>query len=54
VIVELGDFGEFSKTYSAEDIAIYAKITGDANPIHLSDEKAVEKGFKSMVSLFFF
>jgi 3-hydroxybutyryl-CoA dehydratase len=32
--VRVGDSAEFEKTVTAEDIALFARVTGDTNPLH--------------------
>jgi 3-hydroxybutyryl-CoA dehydratase len=36
----VGDSAEFTRTIRDEDIARYAEITGDTNPVHLDEEYA--------------
>jgi 3-hydroxybutyryl-CoA dehydratase len=40
--LEVGQSAEFTKTVSSEDVARFAEITGDFNPVHL-DEAVAEK-----------
>jgi len=42
--LEVGQSAEFTKTVSSEDVARFAEITGDFNPVHL-DEAAAGKSF---------
>lgn len=42
--LEVGQSAEFTKTVSSEDVARFAEITGDFNPVHL-DEAVAEKSF---------
>lgn len=37
---QLGDIGVFSKTITEADIATFAALSGDANPLHLDPEYA--------------
>ena len=39
-----GDKGQLSKKFKREDIEAFAKLSGDFNPIHLSDEYAKSRG----------
>lgn len=47
--IEVGD--EFSTTHfiSAEDVRLFAQVTGDDNPIHLDEEFARESRFGTRV-----
>ena len=38
--IEIGTKATYSKTCSAEDIRQFAKLSGDANPVHLDEEYA--------------
>ncbi len=40
----------YSKTVSSEDIVAFAEISGDRNPIHLSDEFAAKTPFGSRIA----
>lgn len=40
----------YSKTVSSEDIVAFAEISGDRNPIHLSDEFAAQTPFGSRIA----
>lgn len=42
--LEVGQSAEITKTISSEDVARFAEITGDFNPVHL-DEAVAEKSF---------
>ncbi len=42
--LQVGQSAEFTKTVSSEDVARFAEITGDFNPVHL-DEAVAEKSF---------
>ena len=32
--VKVGDWAEFEKTVTAEDVSLFAQVTGDTNPLH--------------------
>lgn len=40
---------QLSKVATREDIAAYAEVSGDRNPLHLSDEAARERGFDGII-----
>jgi len=42
--LKVGDSAEWSKTVTEDDIDLFAKATGDFNPIHL-DQAYAEKTF---------
>ena len=46
----VGDFAEFTKTLSEEDVFLFAGITGDRNPIHTSKEFAAKTRFKERIA----
>lgn len=48
--VEVGQKASFSKTVSEDDIAAFADITGDRNPLHLDGEYAARTRFKQRVA----
>ena len=33
--LKIGDKAQFSKSFTAEEVVLFAKISGDDNPIHL-------------------
>ncbi len=41
---KIGMFAELTKSFSDEDIYLFAKLSGDINPVHL-DENYAEKQF---------
>lgn len=43
--LEVGDYVEFSKTLSEEDVWQFAAASGDTNPLHLDDEFAEQTRF---------
>jgi 3-hydroxybutyryl-CoA dehydratase len=44
--VKIGDTAEFTKTISEQDIAAFAEVTGDNQPLHLDDSYAAKTRFK--------
>jgi 3-hydroxybutyryl-CoA dehydratase len=48
--VSVGDRAEFSKTVSDADIAKFAEVTGDNQPLHLDDAHAAKTRFKRRVA----
>lgn len=40
---------QLSKVATREDIAAYAEVSGDRNPLHLSDEAARARGFDGII-----
>jgi len=44
--VKVGDTAEFTKTVSEQDIAAFAQVTGDNQPLHLDDTYAAKTRFK--------
>ncbi len=41
----LGDRAERTRTFTEDDVAEYAELSGDLNPIHLDDEYAAKSRF---------
>lgn len=48
--LNIGDSAELSKTVTAEDIELFAKATGDFNPIHLDQAYAEKTFFKGRIA----
>ena len=46
----IGDFAEMSKVISEEDIFLFAGITGDRNPVHISREFAAQTRFGERIA----
>lgn len=44
--IKVGDTAELAKTISAQDIATFAEVTGDNQPLHLDGEYAAKTRFK--------
>ena len=45
-----GDTAEMSKTVTEEDIVLFAKVTGDHNPVHVSREFAEKTRFGERIA----
>lgn len=43
--IKIGDKASIEKTFTAEDVATFASITMDKNPIHIDDEYAAKSMF---------
>ena len=48
--LKVGDTAKFSKTVSESDVYLFAGITGDLNPAHVSEEFAKDTFFKTRIS----
>lgn len=48
--LEIGTSANFSKSLTEEDIVLFAKISGDVNPVHLDDAFARETLFKGRIA----
>ena len=49
--VSVGDaLPEVGKVATREDIAAYAEVSGDRNPLHLYDEHAQDRGFDGVIA----
>ncbi|MGZ8463385.1 MAG: MaoC family dehydratase, partial [Candidatus Deferrimicrobiaceae bacterium] len=47
---KVGDTAELSKTVTEEDIVLFAKVTGDYNPVHVSEEFAKKTRFGGRIA----
>jgi len=47
---KVGDFATMKKTVTREDVEIYAKISGDYNPVHLDEEYASNSIFGGCIA----
>ena len=47
---KVGDTAEMSKTVTGEDIDLFAKVTGDHNPVHVSREFAEKTRFGERIA----
>jgi len=48
--LSVGSSASFSKTVSAQDIATFAEVTGDTNPLHLDADYAARTRFKAPIA----
>lgn len=48
-VYEEGDIYEYVFSFTQEDVNLFAKITGDDNPIHLNEEYAQKTIFKRRI-----
>lgn len=48
--LSLGQSAEFGKTISSEDVALFAQITGDFNPVHLDEAEAAKSLFGGRIA----
>jgi 3-hydroxybutyryl-CoA dehydratase len=48
--IKLGDTAKFSKTVSESDVYLFAGVTGDLNPAHVSEEYAKDTFFKTRIA----
>jgi 3-hydroxybutyryl-CoA dehydratase len=45
-----GEQASISKTVNEEDIELFAKVTGDYNPVHINDDFAAKTRFKGRIA----
>lgn len=43
--IEVGESAEYSRTVSAQDVAHFAELSGDFDPIHMNDEYAARSRY---------
>src|SRR3989338_1060615 len=48
--IRIGDKAEFERVISTEDVDLFAKLTGDFNPVHINDAYAMKTRFKGRVA----
>jgi phosphate butyryltransferase len=48
--LKVGDSASLSRTLTAEDIKIFAIMSGDVNPAHLDEEYAANSQFKKVIA----
>jgi 3-hydroxybutyryl-CoA dehydratase len=48
--INVGDTAKFSKTISESDVYLFAGVTGDLNPAHVSEEYAKDTFFKTRIA----
>jgi 3-hydroxybutyryl-CoA dehydratase len=49
-MLEVGDSGELAKVITEEDVYLFAGITGDQNPLHISQEYAAKTRFGERIA----
>lgn len=49
MVIKTGDSASYTKTFSEEDVSLFARITGDHNSVHLDEEYARNTIFKGRV-----
>ena len=47
---KVGEFAEFTKVFSEEDVFLFAGISGDRNPIHVDKGFAAKTRFKGRIA----
>ena len=48
--IKVGDTAKFSKTVSESDVYLFAGVTGDLNPAHVSEDFAKDTFFKTRIA----
>ena len=48
--LKVGDFAQISKTVTETDIDLFAKVTGDFNPLHMDQAYAEKNPFKGRIA----
>ena len=48
--MEVGQKASYSKTCSWEDVQLFAKVSGDVNPVHLDEDFAAGTQFKQRIA----
>lgn len=48
-VLHVGDFALFPKTVSASDVALFAGVSGDVNPLYLNETYGQQSGYKMRV-----
>lgn len=46
----VGQSAEYSKVVSDEDVKLFAKVTGDFNPVHIDEEAAAKTRFGARIA----
>lgn len=47
--MKIGDNASFEKTITEFDVGMFSRLTGDLNPVHVSDIEAKESGFEKRI-----
>lgn len=47
--IKVGDTAQFSKTLLESDVYLYARLTGDLNPVHVNEEYAKKTFFRTRI-----
>ena len=50
VMYEVGQSAEMTKVITGEDILLFAEVTGDRNPVHISEEFAAKTRFGDRIA----
>jgi 3-hydroxybutyryl-CoA dehydratase len=50
VMYEVGQSAEMTKVITGEDILLFAEVTGDRNPVHISEEFAAKTRFGERIA----
>jgi 3-hydroxybutyryl-CoA dehydratase len=48
--VKVGDVADFEKTVTADDVSLFAQVTGDANPLHSDKSYAAKTRFGECIA----
>ena len=48
--LQIGDSNEFEKTITAADVLLFSAVSGDCNPMHVSDEFAAKSKFGARIA----
>ncbi|MFT5658887.1 MAG: acyl dehydratase [Gammaproteobacteria bacterium] len=48
--LEIGDQGQFSKTLTERDIALFGETSGDVNPVHFDEAYAAKTSFRGRIA----
>jgi len=49
ISLRVGDVAELKKSFSQEDVAAFARLSGDTNPVHLDERYAADTRFKRRI-----
>ncbi len=48
--LQIGDSNEFEKTITTADVLLFSAVSGDCNPMHISDEFAAKSKFGARIA----